>query len=172
MSDQKFKELFVWNQGKIEDVRFWCEPVLLQEGINQIKNKFDLSTIDAFVGIEARGFYLAGVASVQYGLPTIMVRKHKSFFDKMNHESMQFTNWKGEAECLTVMMDTIPRAKSVVVVDDILDTGASLVAAKALLGRMGMDLQGAFYLLDSYRGDSANELGINVKSLLQRKLFS
>ncbi len=109
MAETRFKDLFIWDDGKIEDVRFWCEPDLTLEALKLIESEFSLGTIESFIGIEARGFYLAGAASIQYRTPTIMVRKHKPFFNKMDHESVHFKNWKGDPESLTVMKNSLPK---------------------------------------------------------------
>lgn len=172
LSEETTLDLFVWDEGKIEDVRFWCEPDLTLKALQQIKSLFAIDSIEGFVGIEARGFYLAGAASIQYGLPTVMVRKHKAFFEKMPHESIFFTNWKGELESLTVMKNTLPKLSSVLIVDDILDTGASLKATQELLARFDIQIKGAFYLLNSYGEKASEDFGIPIKSLLTRKLFT
>lgn len=166
-----YKNLFVWNDQKIEDVQFWCEPQLTNKAIDEIAGHFDLSHVDGFVGIEARGFYLAGLASSIYSKPTVMVRKHKAFYEKMAHESINFKNWKGDAESLTVLKKTLPSVKNVIIVDDIIDTGASLRASKTLLKYLGINIVGAFYLLNSLDKQTENEIDIPIKSILKQKLF-
>lgn len=171
MYNEKFKDLFVWNENQVEDVQFWCEPVLTSAAIHKIHEIFNIQDIDGFVALEARGFYLAGIASTLYKLPSVMVRKHKAFYNKMNHETIQFKNWKGDQESLTVLKNTLPEVRSVLIVDDILDTGASLKATKDLLSRMNIQIAGAFYLLNSYGEHASQDFEIPVRSLLTKKLF-
>jgi len=172
MLAKSFTDLFAWNNGKIEDVRFWCEPHLTLDVLKRIESEFSICDVEGFVGIEARGFYLAGAASLQYGLPTILVRKHKSFFDKMDHASVRFQNWKGDSETLTVMKSSLPKLNSALIVDDILDTGASLKATQQLLTSLDIKVKGAFYLLNSYGESASQDFGIPIKSALTRKLFT
>jgi adenine/guanine phosphoribosyltransferase-like PRPP-binding protein len=170
--ETEFKDLFVWNQDRIEDVKFWCEPELTTKSIHKIREIFNIQEIDGFVALEARGFYLAGIASAIYKLPCVMVRKHKAFYNKMDHESVHFKNWKDEPESLTIVKDTLPHVKSVLVVDDILDTGASLRASKELLARADIHINGAFYLLNSYGENASHDFGFSVHSLITKKLFT
>ena len=67
----------------------------------------------------------------------------------MDHTSIEFKNWKGESEKLTVLKDSIPASKSYLLIDDILDTGSSLDAANKLVKNISLNLIGAFYILDS-----------------------
>ncbi len=165
----EFHNLFVWHEGKVEDVRFWCEPELTLKAIR--KTLDEMKMFNGFVALEARGFYLSAIASTQYNLPSIMVRKHKTFFDAMDHETIQMTNWKGESESLTVLKNTLPSVNSVIVVDDILDTGASLKATMTLLSRLNIQVVGAMYLLNSYGEMASEDFGIPVKSILTKPLF-
>jgi len=168
----RYSNLFVWNDQKVEDVRFWCEPKLTVEAIGLVREHFDLSTIDGFVGIEARGFYLAGVASVVFELPVVMVRKHKKFYEEMAHERVEFKNWKAETESLTLIKESQPDVRKVLVIDDILDTGASLAATTELLKKAEIEICGAYYLLDSLGAESGRKFQFPIESLLTRKLFS
>lgn len=168
----EFRELFVWSGDTLEDVRFWCEPKLTNQALLEIEKKFDLEKIDGFVALEARGFYLAGVASSLFQKPVVMVRKHKKFFEKMQHETITFKNWKGEMEALTVLLGTLPKVKNVLVVDDIIDTGASLVAARSLLSHLDIQLSGAFYLLNALKFKNSNFQNIKIESIWCQKLFA
>lgn len=73
---------------------------------------------------------------------------------------------------MTILKETVPPVKTALIVDDILDTGASLRASKELLPLLNVELVGAFYLLNSY-GELANEdFGLSVKALHSRQLFT
>jgi adenine/guanine phosphoribosyltransferase-like PRPP-binding protein len=166
----KFSNLCVWNGDIMEDVRFWCEPDLTKEALQLIaENNFP--EFDAFATFEARGYYLAGMASAMYSRPTILIRKHKKFYDKMDHAKVSFINWKGEPETLTVLKKSLPRAKRVLVVDDILDTGRSLEAGASLLSGLGVEVVGAFYILNAASEEITSKFQFPIKSAIQHKLF-
>lgn len=167
--DNRFRNLFVWDQDKIEDVRFWCEPALVTEAIQKIAD-FNFPEFDGFATFEARGFFLSGIAASTFQKPVVTIRKHKKFYDKMAHAKVNFTNWKGEEEALTVLDKTLPQVKRVLIVDDILDTGRSLIAGQRLLGERGIEIIGAFYLLDARR-DQSPRFDFSIESILKHRLF-
>ena len=144
-----FEKLFVWDGDKIEDTKFWCEPALTSSALKDLPKLFDLQEIDGFCALEARGFILAGMAAALYEKPVMLARKHKGFYDKMAHSKIEYTNWKGEPEALTLLRKVNPSLGRVLIIDDILDTGASLRAVAELLGREGIGIVGAYYLLDA-----------------------
>jgi adenine phosphoribosyltransferase len=168
--ETNFKPLFKWNGDKLEDVRFWCEPSLTRQAIETISSK-PFPAFDGFVSFEARGFFLAGMASAICGLPVLPIRKHKSFYDKMAHEKISFQNWKGESETLTVLKDSLPSLRRVLVIDDILDTGRSLKAGESLLRSMGIDIVGAFYLLNAGSKVNLSSFSFPIHSILEHKLL-
>ncbi|USN48025.1 MAG: hypothetical protein H6626_02745 [Pseudobdellovibrionaceae bacterium] len=173
MTDNKeFDALFLWNQRRVEDVRFWCEPELSNKAIEKIAINFDVNNIDGFVALEARGFFLAGMATQLYKKPSLVIRKHKNFYDKMEHKKIEFFNWKNEKEALTILKNTIPKGKNFLIVDDIIDTGASLRASNELMKRLDLNLAGAFYLLNSIGEEGTSQFDFPIKSLLTRKLFT
>ncbi len=166
----KFRNLCVWNGDTIEDVRFWCEPELTKEGI-QLIGKSDFPDFDAFVTFEARGFYLAGMAAAMYSKPSVLIRKHKKFYEKMEHAKVSLTNWKNDPETLTILKKGLPTAKRVLVVDDILDTGRSLEAGVSLLGGLDIEIVGAFYILNAASEEITSKFSFPIKSAIQHKLF-
>lgn len=168
--EEKFDALFSWNEDRIEDVRFWCEPELTLEAIRSIRD-LSLPDYDGLVTFEARGFFLAGIASAVLNLPVVFIRKHKPFYDKMDHQKMSFTNWKGEPETLTILKKSMPPVKKVMVVDDILDTGRSLQAGVELLNSLDVEVAGAYYLLNAANDKVTGEFKFPIYSAKKRHLF-
>ncbi len=164
----QYNELFVWSGDKIEDVRFWCEPTLTTEAIKKI-GEVDFPAYDGFATFEARGFYLAGIASSIFKKPVVMIRKHKPFYDKMAHAKKNYVNWKSQEESLVILDDTLPKVQRVLVVDDILDSGRSLTAGQMLLASRGISIVGAYYLLDARRDEVPFDF--QIASVLKKSLF-
>lgn len=166
----EFDQLFQMTDGKIEDARFWCEPVLTSKAVDQIAS-FGFPVFDGIASLEARGYFLAGMAAVKFHLPTVLIRKHKSFYENMAHAKVDFTNWKNEPETITVLKASMPAVKRVLIVDDILDTGNSLIASRQLLRNLGIDVVGAFYLLNAGSDELLKEVGLPVGSVKKQRLF-
>lgn len=165
-----FDKLFEWRDGRIEDVRFWCEPEITRAAVAKIGELQHLQ-FDGFATFEARGYLLAGIACAQFGLPVLPLRKHKPFYDRMAHKKILFNNWKGESETLTVLTGSLPAVRRVLVIDDILDTGRSLKAGSELLYGIGIEIVGAFYLLNSGSPETLVEFEFPILSAFQRRLF-
>lgn len=166
----KFRKLFQWNEDRLEDVRFWCEPQLTAEALGQIPGcRFPAH--DGLVTFEARGFFLAGIASAQQDLPVALIRKHKRFYDKMDHAKISFRNWKDEEETLTLMKKSLPAMSKVLVVDDILDTGRSLAAGQALLRSVGVEIIGAYYLLNAADDKTLGNFSFPIHAAMKHKLL-
>lgn len=168
--DDQFQKLFKWNGDCLEDTRFWCEPKLTQEALSQITS-LPFNPYDGLASFEARGFFLLGSVSNHLQLPAIFIRKHKKFFEKMNHKRIDFKNWKNAPETLTVLRDSLPKVEKVLIVDDILETGRSLEAGQKLLSGLDIEIIGAFYLLDASTEDIAAKLGFPIYSVVKHKLF-
>ena len=166
----RFRDLFLWNGERLQDVRFWCEPELTTEAIKRIED-LSFSRFDGFASFEARGFFLSGIASSIYQLPVVPIRKHKKFYDKIPHSRVSFTNWKNEEESLTIINKTLPDVRKVLIIDDILDTGRSLSAGCELLRELNVEVVGAYYLLDARSSDINSHFKFPVYSLLKHKLL-
>lgn len=167
----EYDNLFIWQDHKILDVRYWCEPELLKSAISKISDHFPLNNFEGFVGLEAKAFYLTGVASGFYSKPTIVVRKYRSSYENREHQRIHFTNWRGETESLVTISRHHPNLKKVILLDDVIDTGASLAAACALLKKSDVSIVGAFYLADSRKPESKFDFDFPVVSLIQAPLF-
>lgn len=121
--------------------------------------------------MRARGFFLAGVASAHLDLLTVLIRKHKKFFDKIDHQKVTFTNWKNEVEALTILKGSMPQVKRVLIIDDILDTGRSLRAGQELLRTLGIEIVGAFYLLNAAKEEVYRSFSFPIHSAKEHKLL-
>lgn len=166
----KFHSLFQWNGERLEDVRFWCEPQLTAEALGQIPG-CHFPAHDGLVTFEARGFFLAGIASAQLNLPVALIRKHKRFYDKMDHAKVSFKNWKNEEETLTMLKKSTPPVSKVLVVDDILDTGRSLLAGQELLQTMNIEIVGAYYLLNAADEKTLQQFSFPIHAAMKHKLL-
>jgi adenine/guanine phosphoribosyltransferase-like PRPP-binding protein len=56
-------------------------------------------------------------------------------------------------------------------VDDILDTGRSLEAGMTLVGVLGIEIVGAFYILNAASEEITSKFRFPIKSAIQHRLF-
>ena len=100
---------------------------------------------DLLVGIESRGFLVAAPLAQALGIGFIMVRKHgKLPGDKIAHSY----NLEYGTDTIEVQADAVKPGQRVVVLDDLLATGGTMVAAINLLRQVGADVRAAAFLVE------------------------
>ncbi|WP_353807840.1 adenine phosphoribosyltransferase [Agromyces sp. SYSU T00194] len=120
---------------------------------------------DVFAGIEARGFLLAGAASMRTDAGVLAVRKAGKLPRATIAESYALEY--GEAR-LEVHADDLPPGTRVLVLDDVLATGGTAAATCTLVERAGWEVAGVAVVLElEVLGGRAALEGREVFSLLQ-----
>lgn len=117
--------------------------------------------IDVVVGMEARGFILAGPVALHLGAGFVPVRKPGKLPGDVY--SQTFSLEYGH-ETLTIHTDSILPGARVLVVDDVLATGGTVGATAALINRLGANLVHVSVLLElSFLNgrETLHELGID-----------
>ncbi|ANJ28285.1 adenine phosphoribosyltransferase [Agromyces aureus] len=94
---------------------------------------------DVLAGVEARGFLLAGAASVLSGAAVLPVRKAGKLPRKVLRE--EYALEYGTA-ALEVHEGELPPGTRVLIVDDVLATGGTVAAAARLVERAGWQVAG------------------------------
>jgi adenine phosphoribosyltransferase len=101
--------------------------------------------IDKVAGIEARGFILGGAVAHQVSAGFVPIRKK----GKLPHKrvSVTYALEYGEDE-IEVHADALVAGERVVLVDDLVATGGTAVAAVTLLRQLGADVLAACFVID------------------------
>ena len=105
----------------------------------------EILEFDKFLGIEARGFILAGALSGRIGGGVIMARKP----GKLPYEriSASYKLEYGE-DALEVHVDSIRPGEKVIIVDDLLATGGTAEAACKLVKELGGEIAKIIFLVE------------------------
>tara|TARA_B100000902_G_C27220595_1_gene869445 strand:- start:427 stop:963 length:537 start_codon:yes stop_codon:yes gene_type:complete len=115
------------------------------------------------VGIESRGFVLGSAIAHELGLPFIMVRKAGAKYPgKLMEES--YTLEYGEAT-LTLQEGLLGHTDRVVIVDDLVATGGSLMATKRLVEQTGATVLRGLTVVDLQYTRNHSDIDIPVSSL-------
>lgn len=129
----------------------------------------DLARADtvAVAGIEARGFIFGAALAAQLGTGFIPVRKA----GKLPVETIT-EDYALEYGSATIEIDPtlVPQGGRVLVVDDLIATGGTALAAASLLRRAGGLVDTALFVIDlpELGGAAAlREAGVNARSLLE-----
>jgi adenine phosphoribosyltransferase len=99
---------------------------------------------DVVAGVEARGFLLAGAAAIAAGVGLVPIRKA----GKLPRPAAS-ADYSLEYGTATIEMhDDIPAGARVLLLDDVLATGGTLVAARELVHRVGGVVAGTAVLME------------------------
>lgn len=116
----------------------------LQDMARKLAEKFRGQKIDKVVGIDARGFILAGILADRLGAGMVMVRKKGKLPSRT--ESEEFDLEYGKA-VLEIHKDSIQPGEKVLLVDDVLATGGTMAAAAKLVERLKGKIIGVAFLI-------------------------
>lgn len=135
-----------------------------KQAVNQLAEKTKTKKIDKVVGIDARGFILAGVLANKLNTGLVMVRKKgKLAFET---ESMEYDLEYGKA-VMEIQKDSIKKGEKVLLVDDVLATGGTMSAAAKLVEKLGGEVvMIAFLIILDYLPGRKKLQGYNLVSLI------
>lgn len=105
----------------------------LQFMVKQFVNEFRGKKIDKVVGIDARGFILAGILAERLGAGLVMVRKKGKLPYETEAEEYDLEYGKATLE---VHRDSIKPGERVLLVDDVLATGGTMKATANLIEKL------------------------------------
>ncbi len=109
-------------------------PEALRETCNRFYERYKNEKIDKVVGIDARGFVFGTVLAYLLNVGFVPVRKKGKLPFKAISE--KYTLEYGTAE-VEIHHDAISKGERVVIVDDLIATGGTIVAAINLVERLG-----------------------------------
>ena len=123
--------------------------------------------IDKVAGIEARGFILGGAIAHQLSIGFVPIRKKGKLPYKTLSESYELEYGVDEIE---VHVDAIKEGEKVLLIDDLIETGGTAIAAVKLIERAGGDVVLCSFIVDLPDlggADRLRALGKEVVSLVQ-----
>jgi len=120
------------------------DKVAFREAIAQLVGKIGGLKVDKVVGIDARGFILAGVLAEKLNAGMVMVRKSGKLPYKT--EVVEYDLEYGK-EVLEIQQDSIRPGEQILLVDDVLATGGSMSAAIKLVEKLGGEVAKIVFLI-------------------------
>ena len=137
---------------------------LFAGAIDLLTEKFKPGSVDAVVGIDARGFIFAAAAAVQLHAGFVPVRK-KGKLPYQTHEQ-EYALEYGSAT-IAIHVDALKPGSRVLLIDDLLATGGTAAAAAALVTKLGAQILEAGFLIELKFLRGREKLpGISIRSLV------
>ena len=122
-----------------------ANPLAFKEAINQLNllaQEFDYTHI---LGIESRGF-IFGSALAHYAHKGLALARKPNKLPLATHRESYGLEYG--ADSLEIQQSTLPTGAKVLLLDDVLATGGTLVAADKLIRSAGFEVAGALTLLE------------------------
>jgi adenine phosphoribosyltransferase len=121
------------------DARLFAGSIdLLLDGIKP-------GSVDAVVGIDARGFIFAAAAALKLRAGFVPVRKKGKLPFDTHEESYEL---EYGANTVAIHVDAVKPGQRVILVDDLLATGGTAAAATSLLQRIGAEIVEVSFLIE------------------------
>ena len=106
---------------------------------------FQPGSVDAVVGIDARGFIFAAAAAVKLNAGFIPVRKKGKLPWKIHEQSYDL---EYGSNTIAIHTDAVKAGSRVLLVDDLLATGGTAAAAVALLEKIGAHILAVSFFIE------------------------
>ena len=133
-----------------------------QNAIEAFTHRYESESIDAVVGIDARGFIFASALAYRLGAPFVPIRKS----GKLPFDTYEATyDLEYGTDTLAIHQDAFPKGSRVLICDDVLATGGTLAASVELVEKFEADIVGIALLIELTQLNGREKLG-------DQKIFS
>jgi len=121
------------------------DPKLFRLAVDTIANRHKNKNLKSVVGIDARGFIFAGAVAYNLGIGFVPVRKK----GKLPYKTV-VTSYTLEygSETSEMHIDAIAKGDNVIIVDDLLATGGTAMAAATLVTQLGGKIAEIDFLIE------------------------
>jgi adenine phosphoribosyltransferase len=141
------------------------EPAAFKATIDQMAAHYRSLAIDYIVGIESRGFIIGAPLAMQLGVGFLPIRKPGKL--PYETERIDYTLEYGSGS-LEIHADACSPGHRVLIIDDLLATGGTVAATRALIERLGGKVVAAGFVIELGFLNGREKLpGLDVHSLIQ-----
>ena len=137
-----------------------------RRAVDELVHPFAGMKVDKVAGIEARGFILGGAVAHQLSAGFVPIRKK----GKLPHATVSIAySLEYGVDAMEIHTDAIGQEERVLLVDDLVATGGTAVAAANLLRQIGATLVAACFIIDLPDLGGAGrlrEMDVDVRTLM------
>ncbi len=120
-------------------------PGALRDSVKHLEKICEEFDYDAIAAVESRGFIFASVMAAGRNIPLVLIRKPGKLPSDIISEEYLL---EYGSNTLEMHRNSLPEGSRVLIVDDLLATGGSAVAAATLIRRDGNTVAGAAFVID------------------------
>jgi len=142
-------------------------PKIFRKLIDSFVHRYQGQAIDAVAAIDARGFILGAPLAYELGISLVPVRKKGKLPFQTVSQSYKLEYGEAEIELHT---DAVRTGDRVLVMDDLIATGGTMMAACELVKKLGaevVEVAAIIDLPDLKGGDKLREAGFEVYSICE-----
>ena len=144
-----------------------ANPTAFKEAIRQLDEVAKQFEYTHILGIESRGF-IFGSALAHHAHKGLALARKPNKLPLASHRQAYGLEYGNDS--LEIQQSTLPKGAKVLLLDDVLATGGTLVAADKLIRSAGFEVSGAITLLEITflnGGELLNQYGIRYQSVLK-----
>ncbi|MBB3394627.1 MULTISPECIES: adenine phosphoribosyltransferase [unclassified Rhizobium] len=142
-------------------------PRAFRRAVDELVQPYAGLKIDKIAGTEARGFILGGAVAHQLSAGFVPIRKK----GKLPRDTVRVAySLEYGVDEMEMHRDAVQPGEKVILVDDLIATGGTAVAATQLLRQMGAEVVSACFVIDlpDLGGRrKLEELGVDVRTLVE-----
>ena len=137
-----------------------------RRAVDELVQPYAGGKVEKIAGIEARGFILGGAVAHQLSAGFVPIRKK----GKLPHQTVSIAySLEYGVDEVEMHADAIGQEERVILVDDLIATGGTAIAAVNLLRRIGANIVGACFIIDLPDlggADKLRALDVEVRTLV------
>lgn len=110
-------------------------PIAFKKVIEILVDRYKNKQVDIIAGLDARGFIFGPVVAYELGIGFVPIRKKGKLPYSTYSES--YTLEYGESTSVEIHVDAIKPGENVLIIDDLIATGGTMLAACKLVEKLG-----------------------------------
>jgi adenine phosphoribosyltransferase len=139
---------FRWVHGHADIWRWFADASLFDATVDALAEPFASEGVTEVVGIESRGFLLAGAVARRLHTGVVPIRKRGAIFPGPKYSRTTPPDYRGRTTELLLRREVLTEADRVLIVDDWLETGSQMLTAAALVRDANAELVGVAVIVD------------------------
>jgi adenine phosphoribosyltransferase len=139
---------FRWIDGHADVWRFFSDGALFARTTAALADAYRHARVTKVAGIEARGFILGAAVARELDAGFVAIRKDAGLLPGEKVVRVAAADYRGREHELRMQKDSVRPGDRVVLVDDWVETGSQVLAAREMIEMCGGELVGVSVIVD------------------------